>query len=618
MRMQATTIKDDTRDALDLSILFDVFRTPFATARQLRDIYYRDMPLTDVRNALRRLLRRGHVIAIPYRDRNEPASASRYFVSQGGTEELELAKGWDEEQKRGGLFMASRKWQRWLYAHLDTVTLTYNVVAALGEASGLRLHYYIPREGTFDALILREDIQRNWSVGIVRKGMLVDDRRFLWLMEKIRGGEGNLTWHDGYHYGRRGAGMHLIVVGTEFEKAWVWTHFAPGSGQLSASGLLCAVATEEEAARGVWTNCFSDSKGAHVPFRTAAIVSHKPYPTEWQPRLPPYKAHHTPLPAEKLPPTLTPVQSRALDALFKWPLIRPTEVPPVIGTRYGVRYLDHVRGLRERGFVQDPNELLLERWRDYDPDDLELLLRTVEALEGEYRNRPQLLTDKGLRFLCARDRVQAEHVLKRWGTVRRDEDTGPIRLGGDIRKLLRELAHTTGVNALVSRICSELTYTPDALPDHLSRRYYKGRAWRQTQYDEYRPPTSIAPDAAILLKAGSQRRTVLLEYERQATRGGQALTRKLLVWINYAGHGIRVYQGAEVVAFVVPSESSRDLLAQRYRDLIRDNPAALRRRPPLELVVATESEIRASDRALGTIWTFANDPAFGKVALDLG
>ena len=609
--MQGTTTKDCTRDAidLDLDILSDVFLSPFASARQLRDIYRRDVPLTDMRNALRRLVRRGHVIAIPYRDQHEPANANRYFISQGGTEELERAKGWDAKRKHGGIFMASREWQRWLYAHLDTVTLTYDTVAALGAASGLKLHHYIPRQGSFDALIVHGDLQRDWSVGIVRKGMLVNDGRFLWLMNNIRAGEDMfLNWHEGFrYYNSRGPAVNLIVVGTEFEKGWVWDHFV--GGDLTVSGLGWAVATEAEAARGIWE---THGDARDVRFRTAAIVNLKPSRTEWDPRLPPYKAHHTPLPAEKLPPTLAPVQSRALDALFRWPLIRPTEVPPIIGTRYGVRYLDHVRGLREREFVQNPEELL-DRWKDYDPDDLELLLRTVEALEGEKRNRPQLLTDKGLRFLCARDRVRADRVLKRWGTAWRDEDTGLLRLGGDIRKILRELVHTTGVNALVARICSELDYVPDALPDHQSRRYYKGQNWRR---GEYRPPTSIAPDAAILLKAGDQRRTVLLEYERQATKGGQALTRKLMVWINYAAHGTEVYQGEEVVAFVVPTEASRDLLAERYRLLVQ-NTLAFRLTPAMPLVVATEEEVAASKKALGGIWTHANDPANEKVTLDL-
>ena len=120
---------------------------------------------------------------------------------------------------------------------------------------------------------------------------------------------------------------------------------------------------------------------------------------------------------------------------------------------------------------------------------------------------------------------------------------------------------------LVARICSELDYVPDALPDYQSRRHYKGQNWRR---GEYRPPTSIAPEERFCSKTGEQRRTVLLEYERQATKGGQALTRKLMVWINYALYGTKVYQGEEVVAFVVSTEASRDLLAERYRLLVRN------------------------------------------------
>ena len=601
----------------DLDLLRDVVRCPGATALQIRNIYYRDTPLDDIRNALRRLMRRGYILGIPYRDRHKATAANLLFCSGEGVDELER-KG-EVEAVRGELSMWSRDWQRHILSHPEVATLAYDVAAGMSESMEEKLWVYLPRGSAFDALVLTDRVQRGQSVGIIRAGPVLGDGGFISRVRRIQRGEGGMEHHRAYRRYVRGPQVVLVVVQTAFEKRWLAGQFDHG-GRLSSTNVSCAFATEEEAARGVWLY-ERESKPIHITPRSIAQAPVDPH-SEWQPLVPdPYKRNLPPLPANRLRPMLTPVESRAIDVLYRWPLIRPTELAPVIGTKYGGRLNEYVRGFRERGLVLDLNDLSDRHWREWNYADLEVVVGAIDALEREYRNRPMLLSDKGLRLMCARDRAPADGILYRWGEARRHKKTGEIGLGGDLRKALSDLAHTTGQNSVVARICADLPYTPDALPDHMSRRYYKGewRVWRRGEEYEYRQPTSIAPDAAILLRgADGRERTILLEFERQATRGGQALTRKLMVWINYAAHGVRVYRGQELVAFVVPTESSLHLLEARWRALVsRELPSRLR--PAIELVVTTEADFMdARDVTSDPIWTYANDPREPKVSLAIG
>ena len=602
----------------DTDLLHSAFLCPGATARQIRDIYHREAPLTDIRNAVRRLMRRGYVLTIPHRDKHKAKGANLLFVSAEGVAELERQGRVEPEDSRGKLSMYSRDWQRHILARPEVAALAYDVAAGMRAVLDGWMRVYLPRGSAFDALVFTEGVQRGPSVGIIRAGPLLQDGGFISRINRIQSGESGMEHHRGYRRGKRGPLVVLVVVQTQFEKRWLAAQFSYG-GRLATTGVACAFATEEEAARGVW-QYGRGSKQVHITPLSIAQTPGDP-DSEWLPLYPdPYKRHLPPLPGHRLRPTLTPVESRALYALYRWPMLRPTELAPVIGAAYNTRLNDYIRQFRERGLVLDMFDLVERHWKEWRDADVEVALNALDALEHEYRNRPLLLSDKGLRLLCILDRASADRILYRWGEARRHRRTREIGLGGDLRKAISDLEHTTGQNALVACICNDLPYTPHMLPDHLARRYYKGewRRWKRGEDWEYRQPTSIAPDAAILLTGTEGReRTVLLEYERQATRGGQALTRKLLVWINYSAHGIHVYRGHEVVAFVVPNHSSRDLLAARWRALV-SREQAFRLKPPIELVVTTENDFRdASDVTRDPIWTFANDPNEPRVSLTL-
>lgn len=578
----------------DSSVLHAVLLTPWATAEQLRQIRRLKYSEWGVRQSLAGLIAGDLIYVVPYRGIHASSRANLHHISAKGVSVLEELRGWDDERVYRD-FMASRQWQRQLVRHLDVVQLAYGLGTELADITGEDepLAYYFPRRGSFDALVF-QDFTRGLSVGIIRKGPLLSEQRLFARLQSIQNGDKLLNFHERYG-GRRGPGVILIVVQTAFEKDSVVRLFQP-LGKLWLSDLETAVATEEEAQAGLYTVCRNEK----VVIDAGRIAAFKPSPSTFEPKVPPYR-HHPPISADKLPPLLAPVQRRMIDALFRWPLMRPTEVACTIGTGYAGRCTGYLHELRDLGLLKNVRDLETEGLISYDPQ--------------EYRNLPLLLSDKGLRFLAVRDRTRAGDVLNAWGTEKVNPETGKSEMGGSIRKLISELHHTLGVNALVAKICSELPYVPDVLPDHLSRRYYKADRWTK---GEWRPSTSVAPDAAILLQKDEYQRTILLEFERQATRGGKALTRKLEVWSNYFRHsqrgGLDAYVGLEVVAFVVPTEKSKDLLAARWQWLMRRN--VFLRRDHLPLFVTTEQDLKDGSALNDPVWTLAAAPERGEIHLN--
>lgn len=618
--MPTTSRRADT----DLKTLQDVMLLPGATSRQIKDIYHHDRALSDVRNAIRRLQLWGLVETVRYRPRMAPRVANMNFVSSSGLDELRSAGLVDEDGPGAALMMTSRDWQRHILAHPEVVAITYDVAAGMAGVRDERLLVFLPRGSAFDGLVFTADTQRGPSVGIIRAGPLLGVGGFMARITRIARGLGQLEYHIGGKRSTRGPFFVLVTVQTEIERMELTGLFRMG-GLLYGCGVRCAFATETEAARGEWKYDLQDPPFVATP--TWLGRSEGNPDTDWSPRVPDLpKRNLPPLPTRQLRRPLTPVEDRALDALYRWPLIRPTELAPVIGTGYGARLNHYLQGFRERGLVIDLNALVDRHWEDWREPDLHVALDAIDALEGEYRNKPLLLSDKGLRLLAGRDRAPAHRILYRWGEARPHRRTGEIGIGGYLLKALRDLSHTLGQNAAVSRICADLDYTPDALPDHLSRRYYKGkwRTWRRGEEYEYRQPTSVAPDAAIVLTGhkpdvGRQVRTVLLEYERQASRGGEALTHKLEVWIKYALNGRRMYPGHELIAFVVPTPASRDLLAARWHNLVSSTSRFRFDRQDPDLVVITEDDLHAAGNATSDpIWTYANPKHAPTVALNIG
>ena len=589
----------------DIPTLESVLRTPYGTARHIARLWD-ESTVGVVRRSLSRLIEAGHVQTVDYRGPHDQATVKLHFITADGARDLEQVRGWDRDLDYPAVGIASRQWQRHLGRHLDTVTLTYNYSLALRVLTGARPNWFFPRQGPFDAMIW-QDFREGLSIGIIRMGPTLGMKQLAERIATIRRGDMLSCYHEGYAR-RHGPGLTLIITPTELEKRGVSQWFERGGKHWNGS-ILALVATEAEANRCMF---YQPQDAGLVGIEQMA--NYKPMTSTYDPRVPPPYQWHAPLGVSRLAAPLTPVQSRIMDCLYRWPLMRPTEIAPTIGVPYNGRFNDNLHELTRRELVKDIRELHLAGLCVYD--------------RGEHRNFPALLSDKGLLHLAARDRAKSGRnrarsagkdknkpagLLDLWGTEGRDED-GNRYLGGDIGKLLRELDHTLGVNAMVARVCRDLPYTPDALPDHLSRRYYKTSRWTA---NEFLITSSVAPDAAIVLRKDDSRRTLLFEYERQATRGGKALSRKLDVWIEYAKYRTprtHEFLGHEVVAFVVPTAASRDLLITRLKSRVR----RYRWLSMIDVVVTTKDDFHAADSVIhDRIWTLATHPDNPLVYLDL-
>ena len=581
----------------DAHLLSAVALTPYASAGQLADIWQARSEGA-ARRSLARLIRQQLVQTVGYRDPYDPATLKLHFLTDRGAALL------SETSEQSEIEEASRQWQRHIHRHLDTAGLAYDLVRNLSVLSGRRPAWYFPRQGSFDALIW-QDFQEGLSIGIIRVGATLPQKQLSARLAAIKRGDELLNHHQSAWGRRRGPGLLLITVPTELEKDWLCEWFRPGGFYHRTAGLLAVVATEKDAREGRWTQAMDGA-----PVSISGMAAFKPTKSDFSPKAPDAYEWLPPVPVKALPPPLLPVQSRILDALYRWPLMRPTEIAPTIGVTYDGRFNSHLHTLTTRKLVKDIRELARAGLVEYDH-------------RGEYRDFPQLLSDKGVLHLAARDRTKSGRnrarsagkdksnpagLLDRLGTEGKD-DHGKRYLGGDIGKLSRELDHTLGANAVVAKFCKDLDYTPDVLPDHLNRRYYKTNRWTAA---EFLVGSSVAPDAALVLRTGDRRRTLLIEFERHATQGGKALTRKLSVWIEYSRARGHAYLGHEAVAFIVPTEKSRDLLATRLQEIMP------RHFPIIQVVVITEADFHNADSVIDDqIWTLATDERLPKVRLTL-
>ena len=612
---------DDARE------LYGVAMTPYATARHLARMWDQDGKRSDqvLYKSLSRLRRAGLVGVAEYRDphRNPTTTLKLHHITPRGVRALETAYDMERDDLYSGkaavpVPMLSGEWQNHLLRHLDTVVRTYDYVCAIKKMTQQRPHFYFPRQGSLDSWIWQTSFTEGLSIGFLRAGPALETTRLAARIRALAHGTDDLTSRHRESGGRRGPGLVLISVPTEVDRHLVEGWFAPG-GRFASLGMLALVATEDDAACGIWYN--PRIRGWST---LKDLVEFVPAPGTYEPGTPTYKRQSAVKNPGAVPASLSPVQSRVMDCLFWYPLMRPTEIAATIGVVYNGRFNDNLAGMVDLGLVKDIRELAAAHLVTYDI--------------SERRNRPQLLTDDGYLYIAGRDRAKSGRynrdevqeqdkkdkkrerkqrgILDRWGTEGKTKDTERRFLGGDIGKLCREMEHTLQVNASVARICRELPYTLEALPDHCNRRYYKTSNWMGEDGEERRVTSSVAPDAAIVLRDGDRRRTVMLEIERSAAEGGgAALTRKVAVWAEYAKQGGHKYLWAghhEIVAFIVPNERALDKLVRRIQLLRR------RYMRMIETVVTTKDDFEKADNVMtDRIWTLATDPDAPDVFLDI-
>ena len=176
---------------------------------------------------------------------------------------------------------------------------------------------------------------------------------------------------------------------------------------------------------------------------------------------------------------------------------------------------------------------------------------------------------------------------------------------------MQEMDHTHGINSIVSRVFREHPGRIEALPAHAAARYYRIDADTQRL---------VSPDAALLLRLGGDLQTLLLEYEKRGSRGGEALSRKVLVWIRYYGFNDRQYIGNlsesryphrldnEVTLFVVPTDGIRLSILNRSQAFLRGIGWTRQSMNAISVAVTTEREIEECESFLtDEIWIRLDD-----------
>ena len=464
----------------------------------------------------------------------------------------------------------TRQWQRILHRRLDTVALTYDLLSRIAQLrpDQTPLQPYFYRKGDFDAVALSHG-DEGMSYGIIRKGTSTLLGDFVDHFVAVQKGIGELNRY-GARWAQRGPRLILCIVKTEQERAWLVRDIRRRLG--SAVLLNVAVATESDL--DDWMSIIGDRTSLDE------IVRRKHPETNFELIWPKSKRHHPPEHLDRLPSLYTPRQRRILEAVYDWPLMTTEQVAAVLGVPRNGPFSRDVRILCENG-----------------------LLRQIQR--DDWPGRHLHLPNRGLSFIAAANRADPRVLMPRHGEK-----------GTETAQLFREARHTFQVNAFVARVYHELDYTPQALPARTARRYY--RTPRRTR--DGRPISKpVSPDAAILLSGrGHPSVSLLLEWENQSSRGGQRLTDKLSVWLNYHRAGILEYIGVELVLFVVPTAAAALTLTNRMQELIAERQEAdlWGYDSAMGVFVTSKGELDVADSILHSkIWTFTTHPDVPCVAL---
>ena len=359
----------------------------------------------------------------------------------------------------------SQQWQRALLERLDALASLYRLAsAAAGVAQPIRLSLF--RSGPLDAALL---LPQGKTVGLVRQGPTADRTAFAKLLWRLA--QGPLP------------GAVLILASDE-------ARLRHARRLLSRSPVNALLALERDAAQaGADSPVWRAASGSAV--LDLGYILKRMRPGGFLPKEePPSKAD---LPGDLgtdtsrwLSVRLKPAEKRALDLLADWPWISQKHLAGLLG-------FSETRASR----AVNP------------PVGLGLATRCPET--GGHL----ALTDRGLAFLCRRDRSSVGVARRRWSVALRDEDE-PFHWrnvsGGRSRQLLRNIEHTAAVHGFIAALSVQartLGWEIAQLdpPHRAARHFLHGSARR-----------SVHPDAFGVLRRGPLTWPFFLEWERRAVR----------------------------------------------------------------------------------------------------
>ena len=373
------------------------------------------------------------------------------------------------------------------------------------------------------------------------------------------------------HQQRRGPPLTLVIVPSSFEKEWI----ADRITDLYSHRMRCAVATEYEDTElppdtVTWRICERQPSDMSL---TDMMQQLQPDPTYAPLARLERERNKPPVDYSELTPSgLKPLHKRVLNCVADWKMVNPGQVADILQIDKSSRFNRYMADLFDYGM-----------------------------LERDYAGQELIIADEGLRYLAYRDRASVGKIRKNWGPN-----------GKHITKARKERSHTLSINELVSRIHAEHTAGRiEALPDHSAGRRY----WLDPKEHRY-----VNPDAAILLRLGGDLQTMLLEYERRASRGGQALWRKLHVWMTYYAFNDRQYIGNvsqaenpfnlddEVTLFAVPTDSLQANIIRRCQNFLKRHGWSRELNGSIPIAITTEREIESSKGMLtDDIWLRIDD-----------
>ena len=429
-----------------------------------------------VYQAVERLRQEGLVAAIPHAAELTPPTR-RHCLTAGGVRRLAETEG----ATLNGLLRSrpvSGQWRRVLLDRLDALGAIYRLAAIVANAAHpVRFRWY--RAAPLDAALL---LPGERTLGILRQGPATDRTAFAKRLWRL--GQGPLP----------GAVLLLVSDEVRLRHARRLLAHSPANALLALERDAGQAGADGPVWRPAAGNAVLDLGNLLARLRPGGQLPEEGPSSKSDP---PGGGEFT---AQPLASLLKPLQKRALDLLADWPWISQ-------------RDLEDLLGLSEDRASRTVNPLV----------GFGLVTRTHHAA-GRLA-----LTDRGLAFLCRRDRASVGVARRRWSVAPLDAGSSldwRNVSGGRSRQLLRNIEHTAAVHRFVAALSVQARALGWEIvqldpPHRASRHFPHGGARR-----------SVHPDAFGALRRGQVTWPFFLEWERRAVRPA-TMSQRLAPYLRY-------------------------------------------------------------------------------------
>ena len=553
-----------------LALLSTLARMPLLTAEQLSGIS--GVPERSARYALTRLESDGLVESITY-SLHPRANSKLWCIAQTGLEELAQLQ-WMGESPGDLLdeFPVTEQWRRTLIRRLESVAVINRLARSLANRrQDIRWNW--ERKGALDAVFRLPDGR---SAGVVNIGGSLSTRmvnkRIGKLLKLYRSSE------------LRAA---VLIVPSPFHLQRI--RYMAARTQLIMFACVGQELTRVPVSEEVWHKLDGGPPmNLELMLRQLPVV--KASPAE-QPQRRPRASSPMAMAAgtdrpERLGSDLSLPARRLLDLVHDWPLLSATQLRDMLDLSDG-----HVRNLK----AELSNRGLIHHLR----------IGKTQAWQRNHGTR-LCLGRGGLRYLADRDRTTIATLHKQWGVIPDEAGNDAPRIphyrikGSKLGNLAVQLAHTTGVNDVVSlfmRSCQRNVSWNilHALPaDRWERAFRYGRRRNSRWPDIWH---SIKPDAVLVLEHRLERRRLMffVEYERRATNPSRMEERiRPYEAYYFSPDTIDDFPGGLPAVLVILSKRED---ASRFV-----THAAGRSGRALPMLVSSIDEIHGAGTALGNCW----------------